>query len=166
MRLERLLHLAQEALGEGLHADVSRDDHLIVVQLDDHDAVDGRLAVLGLVDVRLHAHQVGRGRLEVLDERRGQQRDERVHPLEGVEEGDEGGGAERQRVHLRGDEEHAALLQQRGDHLEDVLDGETVQHRVVAETVGERKTLLRRHRDLDHLLEHHQLRVEGGRELR
>ena len=110
MCLEGLLHLAHEVLGEGLHADVARHDDLVVVQLDDHDAVDDGLAVVGLVDVRLDAHEVGRGRLEILDERRGQERDERMHPLERVEEGDEGGGAERERVHLGGDEEHATLL--------------------------------------------------------
>ena len=166
MCLEGLLHLAEEALGEGLHADAAGHDHLVVVELDDDDAVDDRLAVVGLVDMRLHAHEVGRGCLQVLDERRGQQRDERVHPLEGVEEGDEGGRAERERVHLGGNEEYAALLQQRGDHFEDVLHRETVQHRVVAETIGEGQTLLRRHRDLDHLLEHHQLRVGRGEGLR
>ena len=89
-----------------------------------------------------------------------------MHPLEGVEEGDEGGRAERERVHLGGNEEYAALLQQRGDHFEDVLHRETFQPRVVAETIGEGQTLLRRHRDLDHLLEHHQLRVGRGEGLR
>lgn len=166
MRLESLLHLADEALGEGLHADVARNDDLVVVELDDDDAVNSSLAVVGLVDVCLDAHEVGRGGLEILDKRGGEERHERMHPLEGIEEGDEGGGAERERVHLRGDEEHATLLQQRGDHFEDVLDGETVQHRVVAETVREGETLLRRHRDLDHLLEHHQLRVGRDGRLR
>lgn len=88
-----------------------------------------------------------------------------MHPFEGIEKGDEGFGTQRECVHLGGDEEHALLLQQHRHHLDDVARGERVEDGLVAELVGEGEAMLRRHDDLDELLENDELGAEGtGRE--
>ena len=82
-----------------------------------------------------------------------------MHPLERVEQRDEGFGAERERVHLRGDEQNALFLEQRGHHLDDIARRQRVQQGLKAELVGEREAVRGRHDDFDEFVEDDHLQV-------
>ena len=158
-RHEELLHLLHERPRERLHLHSLRDDDLVEIQLHHDHSIDRRHALVCVVHLGGDAHQIGSGCLQILYQLRGEQRDERVHPLKGIEKRDKRLGTERERVHLRGDQKHSLLLKKCCDHLHDVARREGVQQRLEAQFVSEREALGRREDDLDELVEDDHLLV-------